>query len=130
MGWAATVYTHNMYIGDIASFSLTNSFSHDTNVGNEVKSRAESNIITSNTILDNNSSSSYDIDLPNGGNAVISGNTIQQGMNSQNPNIIAYGEEGNLHAGTSLSVTGNTHRQRHRTWPGAVERDRSRRHLR
>jgi hypothetical protein len=29
-------------------------------------------------------------------------------VNSQNPTIIAYGEEGDLHAGTSLSVTGNT----------------------
>lgn len=100
-------HTHNMYIGDIASFSLTNSFSHDANIGHEVKSRAENNTITGNTILDNNSSSSYEIDLPNAGNSVISGNTIEQGPNSQNPNIIAYGEEGNWH-GTSLSVTGNT----------------------
>src|SRR4051794_19231042 len=101
-------HTHNMYIGDIAQFTLDNSYTHDANVGHEIKSRAENNTITNNRILDNNSTSSYEIDLPNGGNATISGNTIQQGVNSQNPNIIAYGEEGNLHAGTSLSVTGNT----------------------
>jgi hypothetical protein len=100
--------THNMYIGDIASFTLTDSYTHDANVGHEIKSRAENNTITNNRILDLNSTSSYEIDLPNGGNAVISGNTIQQGVNSQNSNIIAYGEEGDLHAGTSLSVTGNT----------------------
>ena len=101
-------HTHNIYIGDIASFSLTNSFSHDANVGHEIKSRAENNTITNNVILDNNSSSSYEIDLPNGGNAMISGNTIQQGPNSQNPNIIAYGEEGVRYSGASLSITGNT----------------------
>ena len=38
----------------------------------------------------------------------ISGNTIQQSAQSGNPNIIAYGEEGNLRSGTSLSVSGNT----------------------
>src|SRR4051794_14082626 len=100
--------THNMYIGDIASFTLTDSYIHDANVGHEIKSRADNNTITNNRILDLNSTSSYEIDLPNGGNAAISGNTIQQGVNSQNPTIIAYGEEGDLHAGTSLSVTGNT----------------------
>src|SRR4051812_5014251 len=40
--------THNIYIGDIASFSLTNSFVHDAIGGHEVKSRAENNIITGN----------------------------------------------------------------------------------
>ena len=101
-------YTHNIYIGDIGSFSLTNSYVHDANVGHEVKSRAENNTITGNVIADNNSTASYEIDLPNGGNANIANNVVQQGPNSQNPNIIAYGEEGNLHSGTTLSVTGNT----------------------
>src|SRR4051794_24475851 len=100
--------THNMYIGDIAQFTLSNSYTHDASVGHEIKSRAENNTITDSRILDNDSTSSYEIDLPNGGNATISGNTIQQGVHSENPNIIAYGEEGSLHAGTSLSVTGNT----------------------
>ena len=100
--------THNMYIGDIKSFTLTDSFTHDANVGHEIKSRAENNTITNNRIFDNDSSSSYEIDIPNGGNTVISGNLIQQGPNSENSNIIAYGEEGSLHAGTALSVTGNT----------------------
>jgi len=105
-GIGGSGYTHNIYIGDIASFSLTNSYIHDANVGHEVKSRAENNVITGNVIADNSSSASYEIDLPNGGDAIISGNTIQQGPNSQNPNIIAYGEEG-MRYGTSLTVSGN-----------------------
>ena len=100
-------YTHNIYIGNIAAFSLTNSFSHDANIGHEVKSRAASNTITGNVILDNQSTSSYEIDLPNGGKALISGNIIQQGLNSENPNVIAYGEEGAVFGG-SLVVSGNT----------------------
>jgi hypothetical protein len=34
---------------------------------------------------------SYSIDLPNGGIANIEDNVIEQGPNSQNPYIIAYG---------------------------------------
>ena len=100
--------THNIYIGDIANFTLTNSYIHDANVGHEVKSRAENNTITNNRIEDLNGTSSYSIDLPNGGNAVISGNTIEQGVNNQNRTIIAYGEEGSLHTGRSVTFANNT----------------------
>ena len=99
--------THNIYIGDIAQFTLTNSYIHDANVGHEVKSRAENNTITNNRILDNSGSSSYSIDLPNGGNAVITGNIIEQGVNNQNHTINAYGEEGSLHAGTGVTFANN-----------------------
>ena len=51
--------THNMYIGDIKQFTLTNSYVHDANVGHEVKSRAENNTITGNRIFDNSGTSSY-----------------------------------------------------------------------
>ena len=100
--------THNIYIGDVGQFTLTNSYIHDANVGHEVKSRAENNTITNNRILDNSGTSSYSIDLPNGGNAVIIGNVIEQGANGQNHTINAYGEEGNLHAGNNVTFSNNT----------------------
>ena len=100
--------THNIYIGDIANFTLTNSYVHDANVGHEVKSRAENNTITNNRIEDNNGTSSYAIDLPNGGNATITGNVIEQGINNQNHTINAYGEEGNLHTGNAVTFSNNT----------------------
>src|SRR5579875_153556 len=100
--------THNIYIGDIAQFTLTNSYVHDANVGHEVKSRAENNTITNNVIADNSGTSSYAIDLPNGSNATITGNSIEQGVNNQNHTVNAYGEEGNLHAGTSVTLSNNT----------------------
>jgi hypothetical protein len=100
--------THNIYVGAIASFSLTNSYIHDAVVGHEVKSRAANNTISGNRIFDNNGSASYSIDLPNGGNASITNNQIEQGPNTQNPFIVAYGEEGASNPGTSFAITGNT----------------------
>ena len=100
--------THNIYIGAIANFSLTNSYIHDAIVGHEVKSRAASNTITGNRIFDNGGSASYSIDLPNGGNATISGNTIEQGAHTQNPFIVAYGEEGASNPGSDFAISNNT----------------------
>ena len=100
--------THNIYVGAIAAFNLTNSYIHDAVVGHEVKSRAASNNITGNRIFDNNGSASYSIDLPNGGNATISGNQIEQGAFTQNPFIVAYGEEGASNPGMSFIVSANT----------------------
>lgn len=108
--------THNLYVGDIALLTVTNSYFHDVNMpnlppgsdaGHEIKSRAENTVITGSRIFDNLSGASYSIDLPNGGNATITNNVIEQGPNTQNPNIIAYGEEGNLHAGTSVLIANN-----------------------
>jgi hypothetical protein len=101
--------THNLYIGRIANFTLSNSYIHDVaSDGHEVKSRAANNVITDNRIFDNGSIASYSIDLPNGGNADIEGNIIQQGPNSENQTIITYGEEGSLQAGTNVLIANNT----------------------
>jgi hypothetical protein len=101
-------HTHGIYVGAIANFTLANSYIHDTAVGHEVKSRAANNVITGNRIFDNASSASYSIDLPNGGDATISGNIIQQGPNTQNPAIIAYGEEGASNGAGTVSIRDNT----------------------
>ena len=99
--------THNLYIGDIAKFTLTNSYVHDAIVGHEVKSCAATNVITGNRIFDNSGSASYSIDLPNGGAANVTANVIEQGPNTQNPAIFAWGEEGITHPGM-MFITGNT----------------------
>jgi hypothetical protein len=101
-------FTHNLYVSDIGTLTINNSYFHDAVVGHEIKSRAENTIITNSRIQDENGSASYSIDLPNGGNAVIENNIIQQGPNSQNPTIIAYGEEGNNYANSQLTVDFNT----------------------
>ncbi len=102
-------YTHNIYVGAINSLTVENSTITDANVGHDIKSRAANNTIIDNTISDGpNGTASYEIDLPNGGNALISGNTIEKGANASNSNAISFGEEGNLYAGSSLVVQDNT----------------------
>lgn len=101
-------YTHNIYVNHAHSLSITGSTITRANVGHEVKSRALSTTVTNSLVADGpTGTASYSIDLPNSGATTIRGNTIQQGPKSQNPAIIANGEEGSLQPGT-LSVTGNT----------------------
>ena len=106
---SGTGFTHGIYIGDIASLTVTNSLFENTAAGHQIKSRAETNVITHNVIADGSTgTSSYSIDLPNGGNATISNNTIEKGPHSQNPVLISYGEEGGVYANSSLTVSNNT----------------------
>lgn len=98
---------HNLYIGHVSDLAISNSLIENAVVGHEIKSRAFNNEIVNNVIMDGpTGTSSYSIDIPNGGNAVVQGNTIEQGPKSQNPGMIAYGEEGGLQPG-SLTVAGN-----------------------
>jgi len=101
-------YTHNLYVNDVAKLSISDSYFHDAVQGHEIKSRAEVTEISDSRIFDNDGTASYSVDLPNGGQATLTNNVIQQGANSANPNIIAYGAEGSLHDNSSLTVTGNT----------------------
>src|SRR4051812_40134335 len=100
--------THNLYIGAIANLTIDNSYFHDASEGHEIKSRALNTTITNSRIYDLNSTASYSIDLPNGGNALIQNSVIEQGPNSPNSTIIAYGEEGSLNPGTNFVISGDT----------------------
>ncbi len=100
--------THNIYVGAIKQLTIQDSYIHDAVVGHEVKSRALSTAITGSRIQNNAGTASYEIDLPQGGNALIQGNVIQQGANTSNPVMIAFGEEGSLNPGSALAVRGNT----------------------
>ena len=102
-------YSHNIYIAPIATLTVENSKVEAAVVGHDIKSRAATTIITNDTIGDGPTGhSSYEIDLPNGGNATVSGNTIEQGPNAANSTLISYGEEGGLYAGGGLTVQNNT----------------------
>ena len=46
--------------------------------------------------------------MPNGGNATITNNVIEQGPYSQNPFIFASGEEGESNPGTNVLIAHNT----------------------
>jgi len=100
--------THNLYAGAVKQLTIQDSYFHDAVIGHEIKSRALNTTITGSRIQDNSGNASYSIDLPQGGDALIQGNTIQKGVNAPNPVIIAFGEEGNLNPNSSLTVRGNT----------------------
>ena len=100
-------FTHNLYVNNIASLVIDDSYFHDASVGHQIKSRAQSTTITNSRIYDGNGTGSYSIDLPNGGVGVIRNNVIQQGPNSDNPAIIHYGGESAAYAGSSLLIEDN-----------------------
>jgi hypothetical protein len=103
-------YTHDIYIGAVADFTLTNSYIHDAVVGHEVKSRAEVTTIKDNVIADGaGGTASYDIDIPNAGVATIIGNVIEKGADASNLYSIHYGGETQYAwAKNSLLIENNT----------------------
>ncbi|TAN56479.1 MAG: calcium-binding protein [Magnetospirillum sp.] len=105
---SATILSHSLYIGHIASLTVTNSYFHDTSNGHHIKSRADYTDIENNRIVDGNGTSSYSIDMPNGGKGVVLNNVIEQGPHQSNPAIIHFGGESAPYAGSSLLVKGNT----------------------
>ena len=102
-------YSHNLYIGNVRSFTLRFSYVHHALVGQNVKSRALRSHITYNRIMDENDGrSSYAIDLPNGGLSFVIGNVIQQGPATENSTIVSYGAEGLKHPLNELYFVNNT----------------------
>lgn len=103
-------YQHNIYINHIDTFIFRYNFSHDAIAeGHELKSRANHNFIYYNRISNLTSVDSRNIDMPNGGTAVIVGNVIEQNQASANSNIIAFGMEGLTNPGPhNLFLAHNT----------------------
>lgn len=102
-------YSHNLYIGHVRRFTLQFCFSHDAHGGHLVKSRAESNFILYNRLMDGAvGNSSYAIDLPNGGRSIILGNIIQHGPRAETGIAVSYAEEGAKNPVQELYVVNNT----------------------
>ena len=105
---SGTGYTHNLYVGGVDKLVATNSIFEGAKVGHEFKSRALVNQIEGNVFRDGPAgTASYDIDLPNGGTAVIRNNSIEKGPNAENNAMVHFGGEGIPYAGSSLLVEGN-----------------------
>ncbi|MBV8847239.1 MAG: right-handed parallel beta-helix repeat-containing protein [Bryobacterales bacterium] len=103
-------FSHNMYIGNVAQFTLQFSYSHLANVGHLVKSRAAVNYILYNRLTDETGTASYELDLPNGGVSYVIGNVIQQSVTTGNNHMLTYLEEGTTSGNPSeaLYVVNNT----------------------
>lgn len=90
------VCAHALYAGHIGKLVVENSRFYGNRGGHNIKSRALETEVRNCTIEDGpNGSSSYLIDIPNGGTAVVIGNTLQKGPKSENwSTAIPVGEEG------------------------------------
>jgi hypothetical protein len=100
---------HNIYIGRAGRFEMRFSYSHESNVGHLVKSRARENVIHYNRLSDDEQgASSYHVDIPEGGIAEIVGNVIEQGYRTVNHGIISFGGEEVRHTENRLVVASNT----------------------
>jgi hypothetical protein len=105
---AGNGYSHNIYINHVRSFTLRYSYSTDARVGHLVKSRALRNYILYDRLTGEQGTDSYELDLPNGGLSYVIGTVIEQGTNTQNPNMLAYGEEGDLSPDSRLYAVNDT----------------------
>ena len=112
-----TGQTHNVYIGEAGSLVFRYNYSHDANVGHNLKSRARINTVAYNRFSSTppgqsgstaSGKPSYEIDLPNAGTSYVIGNVIQQPAENENGAMLAYGEEGAGNAGHELYVVNNT----------------------
>ncbi|MBV8094557.1 MAG: right-handed parallel beta-helix repeat-containing protein [Acetobacteraceae bacterium] len=101
--------SHNIYVGEVGKLTVTNSYLHDASVGHELKSRALVDVIENNRIADGVSgTASYDIDLPDGGDATIANNVIEKGLYASNTPMIHFGgETATPYANSSLEVGNN-----------------------
>lgn len=101
--------SHNIYIASARSFTLRACYSHHARVGHNVKSRAATNYILYNRIMDEQTGrASYAIDLCNGGRSYVIGNLVQKGTLAENETLLAYGADGLEHSPHGLYVVNNT----------------------
>lgn len=102
-------YSHNLYVGHVNSLTFRYNYSHDANVGHNLKSRAKVNTIVYNRFSSSGAGQpSYEIDLPNAGTSYVIGNVVQQPAYHQNGNLLTYGTEGASNPGHDLYVVNNT----------------------
>ena len=100
---------HAIYVNQVAQFTFTGNTVTGTLVGSDVKSRAANTILTGNVLEEGvTGTASYAADFSNGGTAVFSDNTVNQGSNTGNDTMVAYGAEGLDYSTNSLLVSGNT----------------------
>ncbi len=87
-------YSHNLYINHVDTLVFMFNYSHHAAIGHELKSRAHVNYILYNRFSNESTGdASRELDMPDGGLAIVMGNIIEQGPNSTNSGIIGYGLE-------------------------------------
>jgi hypothetical protein len=101
---------HGIYTGEIALLHIEHSKFLETKVGHHIKSRALRTELIGNEIADGETgTSSYLVDIPNGGSLVMTDNIMEKGPHSSNPEVaIMIGAEGSSRSPGKLIFSGNT----------------------
>lgn len=100
---------HLLYVGQIARFEATASRFENGHWGHLIKTRARQTELRNNLIADGpTGKASYEVDIPNGGEATLIGNIIIQGPGTENNALVAYGAEGIKWPSNRLTMTNNT----------------------
>lgn len=100
-----TGQTHGLYVGEIRKFTCANSRFRDTRIGHHIKSRALQTVILGCQVgTDFSGSESYNIDVPQGGDATVLRCRMRQGPRTDNEAMLNFGGERNPRPGGSLLV--------------------------
>jgi len=111
-GVCARECAHGIYIGHIALLDVERSRFVDQHIGHHIKSRALQTTLIDDTIIDGpDGTSSYLVDLPNGGDLLLRGCVLQKGRNSDNPLVaVSIGAEGVTNPTRRIAVLDNQFR--------------------
>jgi hypothetical protein len=111
-GTCAATCAHAVYIDNIDLARVENSRFSDTRQGHAIKSRALRTEVVGCTIVDGpEGTSSYLIEIPNGGALVVRDNTLEKGPKAENHTAaIAIGAEGVTHPTPEITITNNNFR--------------------
>ena len=112
---AANGYEHGIYIFG-HSLDIAGSTFCGTIGGHDIKSRTAITAISNSNLYDGfdpsnqplctAGSTSYAVDVPNGGVLTLASDLLMQGSTSKNPAMVSYGEEGMLYTDNRIMVSG------------------------
>src|SRR6266446_5598677 len=103
---------HGIYIDKVDLLRVDNSYFSGTRQGHSIKSRALRTEVIGCTIVDGpEGTSSYLIEIPNGGAVVVRDNTLEKGPKAENHKAaIVFGAEGVTHPTPELIIANNSFR--------------------
>ena len=108
-GVCAQACAHGIYIGRITLLDIERSRFVEQHIGHHIKSRALQTVLIDDTIIDGpDGTSSYLVDVPNGGDLLLRGCVMEKGRESDNPLVaVSIGEEGVFNPTRRIAVLDN-----------------------
>jgi len=101
---------HGVYVGGIDRLDIERSRFVEQHEGHQIKSRALHTVLINNYIADGpDGNSSYLVDISNGGDLLMQGNTLEKGPHSENDDTaVAIGAEGVKNPTHTLDIRDNS----------------------